>query len=312
MTKITSVILGFAAVGLLAACGGANYKKTKSGLLYKIISDGKGQTVKHGDFLKMHFSQKINDSVSYTTFTGVPTYLRVDTTVPADYNPLEVIPLLRKGDSAVITQMADTLLKKLGGMQQVPFKKGDKLTITLRILDVMKDEMAVQLDQQKELEAEKAREIKAVEDFLKDKKITAQKTAKGTFVEIANPGSGPAIDSGKYVTVKYTGQTFGGKVFDSNIDPKFNHTEPYGLVIGARGAIEGWDDGLRLFKKGGKGRLFIPSYLGYFDRGGGADIKPFDNLVFDVEIVDVTDAPPAPAQPGPQPASPVDSVKTKK
>jgi FKBP-type peptidyl-prolyl cis-trans isomerase FkpA len=79
-------------------------------------------------------------------------------------------------------------------------------------------------------------------------------------------------------------------VFDSNQDSAFGHTDPYILTIGKRGAIEGWDDGLRLFNKGGKGRLFIPSLLAY---GGnpppGAPFKPFENLIFDVEVLDVTE-----------------------
>jgi FKBP-type peptidyl-prolyl cis-trans isomerase FkpA len=47
---------------------------------------------------------------------------------------------------------------------------------------------------------------------------------------------------------------------------------------------------LKLFKKGGKGTLYIPAYLAY-DAQPGPDGKPFENLMFDVEIVDVTDAP---------------------
>ncbi len=33
---------------------------------------------------------------------------------------------------------------------------------------------------------------------------------------------------------------FAGKVFDSNLDTAFGHTDPFKLVIGQRGAIEGW------------------------------------------------------------------------
>jgi FKBP-type peptidyl-prolyl cis-trans isomerase len=69
-------------------------------------------------------------------------------------------------------------------------------------------------------------------------------------------------------------------------------------MIGSTGSIAGWDDGLRLFKKGGKGRLYIPSSMAYGKQGAPPRIKPNENLIFDVEIVDVTDKMPQPNLPG--------------
>jgi hypothetical protein len=71
---------------------------------------------------------------------------------------------------------------------------------------------------------------------------------------------------------------------------------PLKVPIGANAVIKGWDEGLRLFGKGGKGRLLVPSMLGYGPQGSAPVIPQFANLVFDVEITDVTVAPPAPKQ----------------
>ena len=38
------------------SCGKLDYKKTGSGLVYKIFSDGKGDSVKTGDYIKFHIS----------------------------------------------------------------------------------------------------------------------------------------------------------------------------------------------------------------------------------------------------------------
>jgi FKBP-type peptidyl-prolyl cis-trans isomerase len=67
-------------------------------------------------------------------------------------------------------------------------------------------------------------------------------------------------------------------------------------VIGKAQVIQGWDDGLRKFKKGGKGTLYVPAFLAY-DQQQGPGHKPYENLIFDIEIADVTDAPVAPEKP---------------
>jgi FKBP-type peptidyl-prolyl cis-trans isomerase FkpA len=290
MKKTTSIFAAAIGVLFLAACSaGGGFKKTKSGLLYKIIGDGKGQIAQRGQFLKVHYTQKLGDSVLGTSANGMPTYAMVDSVGPI-YNPVEIFSMVRKGDSAVVVMMADSLYKQ---QPRPPFiKKGDKLTLTFRVVDILPNEEALRVDQEAIVDEQKKKEVKQIEDYLAKNNIKAEKTQKGTFVEIQQQGEGPAADSGKAVYVKYTGKTFGGKVFDSNIDTSFGHTDPYMLVIGRRGAIEGWDDGLRAFKKGGKGRLFVPSMLAY---GGnpppGAPFKAFENLMFEVEVVDVTEAP---------------------
>lgn len=294
MKKTTTFLLGVVVLFLAACSGNSGFKKTKSGLVYKIISDGNGPVVKNGQFLKVHYTQSIKknskDSVLVSSFDGMPTYAQVDS-VPESYNPATVFGMLRDGDSVVIVMEVDSIYKTAD--QRPPFMAAkDKLTLTFKVLEIIENEEALRVDQQALLEKQKKEEVKEIEEYLAKNNIQAQKTEKGTFVQIETPGTGPAADSGKAVHVLYTGKTFEGKVFDSNVDTSFGHPEPYVLVIGQRGAIEGWDDGLRLFRKGGKGKLYIPSMLAY---GGnppqGAPFKPFENLMFDIEVVDVTDAP---------------------
>jgi FKBP-type peptidyl-prolyl cis-trans isomerase FkpA len=290
MKKTSLFIFSAIAIALAACSPNAGFKKTKSGLKYKIISDEKNSVVKKGQFIKVHFTQKMGDSVLNSSFEGLPTYAPVDSVGPI-YNPVEIFPLLRKGDSAVVIMETDSLYKQQA--ERPPYvKKGDKLTLTFRVVDVLSDEQALRDDQMKIFNEQKAKEVQDIDAYLKKNNIVAQKTEKGTFVVIKEQGTGPVADSGKAVKVMYTGKTFGGKVFDSNVDTTFGHTDPYTLVIGSRGAIEGWDDGLRLFNKGAKGTMYIPSMLAY---GGnpppGAPFKAFENLVFDVHVVDITEAP---------------------
>jgi FKBP-type peptidyl-prolyl cis-trans isomerase len=300
MKQISSFLLASAVLLGAVSCTNQEFKKTKSGLLYKIYSDGKGEPAKKGQFIKVNVVEKVRDSLLYSSEGSMPVYIPVDSARPV-YSPTEIFSLLRKGDSAVVVELADTLQRKFGGQLPPFMKKKDKITFAFKVLDVFTSEDQLTADRNQELAKEKQREISAVEGYLSKNKINAEKTAKGTYVLVQSVGDGPQVDSGKQVSVRYTGKLFpSGKVFESNASGPGN--EPFKFVVGKGQIIQGWDDGLRKFKKGGKGTLFIPAFLAY-DQQQGPGKKPYENLIFDVEIVDVTDAPAQPAQP-PMPQMP--------
>jgi FKBP-type peptidyl-prolyl cis-trans isomerase FkpA len=288
--KTISLHVFLACLVLIGAvsCTNSGFKKTKSGLLYKIYSDGKGPLATKGQFLKMNIVEKIRDSILYSSQGNMPIYLPVDSSKPV-YSPLEVFAMLRKGDSAVTVMLVDTLLRRQGGQPPAWMKRKDKMTFTFKVMDVFASEDAMNRDRSDELAKQRDREAKEVEGYLSSNKIQAEKTAKGTYVVIQSEGDGPQVDSGKQVAVRYTGKLLpSGKVFQSNMTGP--GTDPIKFVIGQGQIIPGWDDGLRKFKKGGKGTLYIPAFLAY-DQQLGPGRKPFENLMFDVEVVDVTDAP---------------------
>ncbi|HMH24266.1 MAG TPA: FKBP-type peptidyl-prolyl cis-trans isomerase [Puia sp.] len=292
MKQISSYLLVLITLLSAVSCTNQGFKKTKSGLLYHITSDGKGDVVKRGQWLKMNVVQKLRDSVLYTSEGGMPAYIKVDSS-RAEYSPIEILPLLRKGDSAIAIQLVDTLMRKYGGQLPPFLKKKDKISTIFRVVDVLATDELKAKDQEAEASREKDREVKTVEDYLASKKINAEKTAKGTYVVVQSAGDGPQADSGKQVSVRYTGKLLPSeKIFESNMTGPGN--EPFKFVIGQSAIIPGWDDGLRKFKKGGKGTLYIPAFLAY-DQQPGPGHKAYENLMFDIEIVDVTDAPKLPA-----------------
>ncbi|HVM88137.1 MAG TPA: FKBP-type peptidyl-prolyl cis-trans isomerase [Puia sp.] len=268
-------------------------KRTKSGLLYKIISDGKGPVVKKGEFLKFNWMQKVRDSVLRTSYNNFPAYSPVDS-VGNIYDPAEVFPLLRKGDSLVVVMLVDTIKKKFGGQLPPFFKKNDKIILTFKVLDILASQDAALEDRKKMFDAEKDKEVKVIQDFLAKNNIKDVKsTSNGVFYQITSPGNGPKVDSGKYVSVKYTGYDFNGKPFDSNQDSakqlQHHPLEAFQFRAGVSGAIPGMVEAITEFKKGDKGKMYIPSMLGYGPQGSPPAIEPFENLVFDVEVVDISD-----------------------
>ena len=93
--------------------------------------------------------------------------------------------------------------------------------------------------------------------------------------------------------IRYTGMDMNGKSFDSNNTPD-KPLMP--LQIGSGGAIMGFEDGIKQLPKGARARLYIPSVLGYGEMGSPPVIQPNQNLIFEVEIVDITSTPPPPPQ----------------
>ena len=102
-------------------------------------------------------------------------------------------------------------------------------------------------------------------------------------------GDGDPAAPGKEFTVHYTGWLRDGTQFDSSLD-----REPIKFVQGRRQVIAGWDVGFEGMKVGGKRRLFIPYQFAYGEQGRGS-IPPKAELIFDVELLAVKDAAPAPA-----------------
>jgi FKBP-type peptidyl-prolyl cis-trans isomerase len=132
----------------------------------------------------------------------------------------------------------------------------------------------------------------------------AQKTPSGLAGKVLTPGTGkdhPAPDDS--VKVHYTGWTKDGRMFDSSVA----RGEPLSFHVNQ--VIKGWTEGLQLMVAGEKRRLWIPSALAYGDhpRMAGA---PAGDLVFDVELLEITPAPKPPPVPADVKAPPRDAKKT--
>lgn len=136
-------------------------------------------------------------------------------------------------------------------------------------------------------------------------------------------GTGAAGEAGKLWHIKYTGwRAADGVKFDSWDDhkrpvmgkdgkpelgpdgkPKMGDPEPMAFPQGVGRVIPGFDYGLDGMKIGGKRRLFIPWQLAYGtrsmpDRPDHPGIPAKSDLIFDVELVDMTDMPQPMGRPG--------------
>ncbi len=103
-------------------------------------------------------------------------------------------------------------------------------------------------------------------------------------------GEGALANGGEIAVVHYTGWLYDaekkdagnkGKKFDSSVD----RGQPFKFPLGAGRVIQGWDQGVKGMKIGGKRTLIIPSALGYGARGAPGAIPPNAKLIFDVELL---------------------------
>jgi FKBP-type peptidyl-prolyl cis-trans isomerase len=275
----------------LVACN-MNYDKTPSGLAYKIFHGSGVEKPKAGEFVKFNLEYRLadRDSVLQTTYNGIPAYSNVDTGKRVEYSVWEIVPQMSEGDSAIVSMSIDSLKNKGIIPDYSPlFKKGQVLNVKFKLFKIFKDEKSMIDDYNSAVEVQKDKETKLLEEYMAKNNLKGVKTKNGAYVVIDNPGDSMKADSGRIATIKYRGYlTTTGKVFDTNMDSTKGHTDPIQIPVGGTSSIRGFNEGLPYFGKGGKGKILIPSMLGYGPQGAGPDLPPYANLVFDIEVLDVT------------------------
>lgn len=103
----------------------------------------------------------------------------------------------------------------------------------------------------------------------------------GLQYEIITKGTGPVPKATDTVQANYMGTLINGEEFDNS----YKRGQP--LTIPVSGVIRGWTEALELMPVGSKWKLFIPSDLGYGDRGAGSAIPGGAALIFTIELLNI-------------------------
>lgn len=116
--------------------------------------------------------------------------------------------------------------------------------------------------------------------------MTEHTTETGLRYEEITLGDGLlATGAGQTVSVHYTGWLEDGTEFDSSVA----RNEPFSFPLAAHYVIPGWDEGVVGMKVGGKRKLTIPPELGYGAQGAGGSIPPNATLIFDIELLSISE-----------------------
>jgi FKBP-type peptidyl-prolyl cis-trans isomerase len=284
MLKKLVFILGVSLTFFLQSC--SDYKKTESGLEYKILNDSAGPTAEVGDVVVFNMDFKN----AKDTVKGVrrwPLYAKN----PGSFE--EGLTLLSAGDSASFKISNDTIYKEYKDSLPKGITKGSFTTINVKVMKIMKkaDIQKQEAEQRKKMEEEQtkafeqlAKDTVAIEEYLKSKKIKAKRTEYGVYYVITKQGNGPKVNRGDMISVHYAGRLLSnGSEFDSS-----KGKAPFETQVGVGKVIPGWDEVfVNVLKEGDKATIYVPSMLAYGPSGAGEKIPPYSNLIFDIEVLKV-------------------------
>ena len=125
---------------------------------------------------------------------------------------------------------------------------------------------------------------KSGEAFLSANKLKkgVETTSSGLQYKILKAGNGKKPTENDGVTCRYRGTLLDGTEFDSS------ESLGYPVTFNVKDSvIAGWSEALKLMPAGSKWQIFVPSHLGYGEKGAGRTIGPNATLIYDIELLAV-------------------------
>jgi FKBP-type peptidyl-prolyl cis-trans isomerase len=155
------------------------------------------------------------------------------------------------------------------------------------LLTPQQSTMTIQNKLKKYMENKNAKVKEEGKNFLAEnkKRQGVVELPSGLQYEIITAGTGEKPKATDTVKAHYAGRLITGEEFDNS----YKRGEPLQIPVG--GVIQGWVEALQLMPVGSKWKLFIPSDLGYGERGAGGSIPGGAALVFDIELIEILNRP---------------------
>jgi FKBP-type peptidyl-prolyl cis-trans isomerase FkpA len=265
---------------VLASACGSSEKETPSGFKYTVIKAGNGAAAKPNDIIVFNFELRDNkDSVWNDSYKmDMPAAIQIpDTAQTKRVDPVtEMISLLKVGDSVKTTLTIADFFSKLVG---APVPQGVDTTGSVTYRIQIKDAMSLKDFVTWRKKTITDRDEKMITDYIKKNNLKAERDTSGLYYVMHYTTGGPKPTADNCVELKYVGKFLNnGQPFDSNERIAFSLNQ----------VITGWKRAIPMLGKGDSATFFIPSRLGYGDRGYYG-IPPDAVLMFDVTLYDYKD-----------------------
>jgi FKBP-type peptidyl-prolyl cis-trans isomerase len=299
---------------------------TNNGMIYKIVPNGGKDSIKIGNIVRYSIIQKFGDSVVRNSEESGNGFAKVDS-IDQPFAETIVMKMMHVGDSALIKISSDTIYQfilKQSQSQDPNFnieqfeanlpsffkRKNDYVYVGFTILQQYTQDSLARIDfekekpkmeayqqkmQQKAMEEQAARDAvgfvesdKIFKEYLGAKLNTLKKTPSGALVETIKVGTGVQCVKGATAKVRYKCMSLDGKIiYDGNFPVNGEAAKPtYDVVIGGGGSITGFLEAIATMRKGGKAFAYLPTKVAYGGQGQGT-IKPYENIKFELEVIDV-------------------------
>jgi FKBP-type peptidyl-prolyl cis-trans isomerase len=222
------------------------------------------------------------DSVWQDTYeNGFPGVFPIQdsSTIATEIGALQMFRMLSKADSVTLTRPAKEFFKDvLGGPMPPHVDSARAITINIKVVDIIDQQHFAKFQadlHSKRKGFQKAKDAKAIEKYLADKKITAQTDTSGIRYVIHTTTGGAKPSPTSCVEVSYEGKFLKDeKTFDKN--PK--------MAFSLNQVIPGWKQSIPMLGIGDSATFYIPSHLAYGPQGYPGAIPPNAILIFDVKL----------------------------
>ena len=276
----------------------SDFEKTENGLLYKFHTKGKDTTRAHyGQVVRIKMAKRFGDSTLESTASLSPDGMDQMLQQPVFKGAIEEgIVLMGVGDSATFMINTDSINKFFPARDSTKnFKPHSYLAFDIKLVRIKtKEEMMQEYEQKRQvyIHDRKAKESQELSQYIQDNHIAVKPTDKGLYLIETEKGKGASPKDGDSVVVHYTGSFLNGTVFDSSV----KRNKPFSFVVGAEGersVILGWNEAIKMMKKGAVATIILPSSLAYDSAGyvnpqtGKYFIPPYSPMKFDIQLLNV-------------------------
>lgn len=287
-------------------------KKTPGGLEYRVLKEGTGEPATAGQLVVFNYKMiDSSDSVWIDTYDrGLPEVTAPGNTqgeTPTDEFQA-LLGILTAGDSATFEVSVAEFFSDFIKAPVPPQVDSTRTISTFVTVEEIINESEFQEFRQRTIEkyeamtaVKKAKQLAvdtvAIDEYLAEKGIAAERTESGIRYVVTREGSGPDLTSGQTASVHYSGYLLDGRYFDSSekavaeekgiYNPMREPYTPYDVTIDRSSVIKGWHEALKHMKKGTRATFYIPSTLAYGPQRRSELIGENTILVFDMEVVDV-------------------------